>query len=200
MNEPASEIAAPPRRFGLKTQLLLLLFTLSLVSAAAYSVVLYNIDRKEIMAGIDGRLRTAALAVNEIVPDEYHARIIGPDSIPTAEYDRLQYRLSRFAARSDLVYVYTYMRFGDEIRTVSTSATPREIEKRAQTRFFTLYDTAPKLLRQSFDDGLPRFDEYSDSFGRFRSIYVPVQGSTRGPTSSAPTSTWPWCSSASSRR
>lgn len=176
MNEPASEIAAPPRRFGLKTQLLLLLFTLSLVSAAAYSVVLYNIDRKEIMAGIDGRLRTAALAVNEIVPDEYHARIIGPDSIPTAEYDRLQYRLSRFAARSDLVYVYTYMRFGDEIRTVSTSATPREIEKRAQTRFFTLYDTAPKLLRQSFDDGLPRFDEYSDSFGRFRSIYVPVQG------------------------
>jgi len=176
MNEPASDIASPRRRFGLKTQLLLLLFALNLVSATAYSVVLYNIDRTEIMAGIDGRLRTAALAVNEIVPDEYHARIIGPDSIPRAEYDRLQYRLSRFAARSDLVYVYTYMRFGDEIRTVSTSATPREIEKRTQTRFFALYDTAPKALHQAFDDGQPRFDEYKDSFGRFRSIYVPIRG------------------------
>jgi len=176
MNEPASEIAAPRRRFGLKTQLLLLLFALNLISATAYSVVLYNIDRTEIMAGIDGRLKTAALAVNEIVPDEYHARIIGPESIPKAEYDLLQYRLSRFAARSDLVYVYTYMRFGREIRTVSTSATPREIEKRAQTPFFTLYDTAPRALHQAFDDGQPRFDEYSDSFGRFRSIYVPVRG------------------------
>jgi len=176
MNEPAAELAARRRRFGLKTQLLLLLFTLSLISAAAYSVVLYNIDRHEIIEGIDGRLRTAVLAVNEIVPDEYHARIIGPDSIPKAEYDRLQYRLSRFAARSDLVYVYTYMKFGDEIRTVATSATPREIEKRAQTPFFALYDTAPKSLYQAFQDGQVRFDEYKDSFGRFRSIYLPVRG------------------------
>ncbi|WP_068877372.1 MULTISPECIES: PP2C family protein-serine/threonine phosphatase [unclassified Phenylobacterium] len=176
MNEPAADQAARRRRFGLKTQLLLLLFTLSLISAAAYSVVLYSIDRREIIDGIDGRLKTAVLAVNEIVPDEYHARIVGPDSIPEAEYRLLQYRLSRFAARADLVYVYTYMRFGDEIRTVSTSATPREIERRAEIPFFTLYDTAPKTLHRAFDDGQMRFDEYSDSFGRFRSIYLPVRG------------------------
>ena len=176
MTEPAAEMAVRRRPFGLKTQLLLLLFTLNLIAAAAYSAVLYNIDRAEIMAGIDGRLRTAVLAVNEIVPDEYHARIVGPDSIPEAEYDLLQYRLSRFAARADLVYVYTYMRFGNEIRTVSTSATPREIEKRAQTKFFTLYDTAPKSLYRAFDDGQMRFDEYKDSFGRFRSLYLPVRG------------------------
>lgn len=176
MTEPAADMAVRRRPFGLKTQLLLLLFALNLIAAAAYSVVLYNIDRAEIMAGIDGRLRTAVLAVNEIVPDEYHARIVGPDSIPQAEYDLLQYRLSRFAARADLVYVYTYMRFGNEIRTVSTSATPREIEKRAQTKFFTLYDTAPKSLYRAFDDGQMRFDEYKDSFGRFRSLYLPVRG------------------------
>jgi len=176
MNEPAAEIDARRRRFGLKTQLLLLLFTLSLISAIAYSAVLYNIDRKEIMEGIDGRLLTAVLAVNEMAPDEYHARIVGPDSIPKTEYDRLQYRLSRFAARSDLVYVYTYMRFGDQIRTVSTSATPREIETRNQTKFFALYDTAPDTLKKSFDDLQVRYDEYRDSFGRFRSIYLPVRG------------------------
>jgi len=176
MTEPAEDMAARRRRFGLKTQLLLLLFALSLISATAYSAVLYNIDRKEIMAGIDGRLLTAVLAVNEIVPDEYHARIIGADSIPKDEYDRLQYRLSRFAARSDLVYVYTYMRFEGQIRTVSTSATPREIETRSQTKFFALYDTAPETLRKSFEDQQVRYDEYRDSFGRFRSIYLPVRG------------------------
>lgn len=175
MNDETADVAQR-RRFGLKSQLLLLLFVLNLVAAAAYSAVLYNIDRAEIMAGIDGRLRTAVLAVNEIVPDKYHARIIGPDSIPLDEYRRLQYRLSRFADSADLVYVYTYMQFGREIRTVSTSATQREMENRTQTKFFTLYDTAPVALYQSFADGRVRFDEYRDSFGRFRSIYLPVRG------------------------
>jgi len=176
MTDPAGEAPKRRRRFRLKTQLLLLLGALNLISAIAYSVVLYEIDRTEIMAGIDGRLKTAVLAVNEIVPDIYHARITGPDSIPREEYRLLQYRLSRFADRSDLVYVYTYMRFGNEIRTVSTSATRREIEKRQEVPFFALYDTAPRALLQSFDDGKMRFDEYTDEFGRFRSIYLPVRG------------------------
>jgi len=63
MNDLPGDITGRRRRFGLKSQLLLLLFTLNLVAATAYSVVLYNIDRREIMAGIDGRLRTAVLAV-----------------------------------------------------------------------------------------------------------------------------------------
>lgn len=176
MTDPAADAPKRRRRFRLKTQLLLLLASLNLVAAVAYSTVLYEIDRAAIMAGIDGRLTTAVLAVNEIVPDQYHARIIGPDSIPREEYRRLQYRLSRFAERADLVYVYTYMKFGDEIRTVSTSATRREIEKREEVPFFAPYERPPRALLQSFADGQMRFDEYQDEFGRFRSLYLPVTG------------------------
>ncbi|RAK63040.1 PP2C family protein-serine/threonine phosphatase [Phenylobacterium kunshanense] len=176
MNHAAGETQRRRWRFGLKAQLLLLLLVLNLVAAVAYSMVLYTVDRSEIMSGIDGRLRTAVLAANEIVPDAYHARIQGADSIPQEEFDALQARLSRFAARADLAYVYTYMQFGEEIRTVSTSATPRELSTGAQTRFYALYDTAPPKLRRSFRDGRIRFDEYSDAFGDFRSIYLPVRG------------------------
>lgn len=176
MTDPAADAPRRRRRFRLKTQLLLLLGALNLVAAIAYSTVLFYVDRAAIMHGIDGRLTTAVLAVNDIVPDQYHARIIGPDSIGREEYRRLQYRLSRFAKRSDLVYVYTYMKFGDEIRTVSTSATDREIEKRQEVPFFALYHTAPVALLRSFEDGQMRFDEYEDEFGRFRSLYLPVRG------------------------
>lgn len=162
------------RRFGLKPQLLLLLLVLNLVSATVYTIVLYTIDRSEILAGIDGRLQAAAYAVREIIPDGYHRRISGARSIPSREYREIQQRLSRFANASGFIYVYTYMKFGNQIRTVATSATPREIANGAQTPFFTLYDTAPETLYRSFADGRVRFDEYSDSFGRFRSIYMPV--------------------------
>jgi sigma-B regulation protein RsbU (phosphoserine phosphatase) len=175
MAMPKGEWGRRRRRFGLKLQLLLLLFVLNLIAAAAYSMVLYHTHRAEIIAGIDGRLEAAAFAVMEIIPDDYHRRISGPQSIPAAEFDALQAKLSRFASQCDLAYVYTYMKFGNEIRAVSTSATLRELEAGRQTRFFALYDTAPRGLYQSFADGKVRYDEYGDAFGRFRSIYMPVR-------------------------
>ncbi|MES2495908.1 MAG: SpoIIE family protein phosphatase [Pseudomonadota bacterium] len=168
-------VAERRRRFGLRPQLLLLLFTLNLISAVAYSYMLYTIDRKEIIAGIDDRLNTAVHAVREILPPGYHRRIHGPTDVTPADFDRLQTRLSRFADHADLVYVYSYMRFGRHIHTVATSATQREVNQRTQTRYFARYDTAPVELYRSFDDGRVRFDEYEDSFGRFRSIYLPVR-------------------------
>jgi sigma-B regulation protein RsbU (phosphoserine phosphatase) len=163
------------RRFGLRPQLLLLLFALNLVSAIAYSTTLYMIDRREIIAGIDAKLSTAVHAVREMIPDGYHRRVTGPASISPAEFDELQTRLSGFADRSGLIYVYSYMRFGPHIYTIATSATQREIATGSQTGYFTRYDTAPAKLYQSFADGKVRFDEYQDSFGRFRSIYMPMR-------------------------
>ncbi len=163
------------RRFGLRPQLLLLLFVLNLVAAIAYSTMLYSVDRREIIAGIDEKLATSVHAVREIIPAGYHRRIHDARSIPPAEFDRIQGKLSRFADRSGLKYVYSYMRFGSKIYTVATSATDKEMKEGRQVRFFALYDTAPRHLYRSFDDGKVRFDEYEDSFGSFRSIYMPVR-------------------------
>lgn len=171
----ANHSTRPPRRFGLKPQLLLLLFALNLISATAYTIALYANARDEIVAGIDGRLQAAAHAVREIVPEGYHQRIKGADSVSDGEYRMLLGRLSRFANDSGFTYVYTYMKFGDGIHTVATSATPGEIAEHRETHFFTHYRTAPRELYHSFADGRVRFDEYADSFGRFRSIYVPVR-------------------------
>src|SRR3546814_18615500 len=109
-----------------------------------------------------------------MVPAGYLNLISGSDSIGPQDYASLQLRMSRFGNDSVFIYVYTYMKFGDQIRTVATSATPEEIAAGTETTFFTLYDTAPEELYRSFADGRVRFDEYSDSFGRFRSLYMPV--------------------------
>lgn len=168
-------MAQKKRKFGLKPQLLLLLFALNLIAATAYSITLYHIERMEILTGIDTQLITASNAVREILPADYHQRISDEQSISPAEFGALQQRLSNFANDSGLAYVYTYMRFGDEVRTVATSATRAEWQAGSQTRFFTLYDTAPPELLQSFNDGRVRFDEYEDSFGLFRSVYKPIR-------------------------
>ncbi|MHA7819564.1 MAG: PP2C family protein-serine/threonine phosphatase [Erythrobacter sp.] len=169
-----SPVEPRTRRFGLKPQLLLLLLALNLVSAIAYTTAIYQTSRTEIMSGIDARLEAGAYAVREIVPNGYHARIEGEDSIPAEEFERLRNRLSRFAEASDFVYVYSYMKFGDEVRVITTSNTPAEIASGETTPFYSLYDTAPPELYRTFEDKRVRFDEYEDSFGRFRSVYLPL--------------------------
>jgi sigma-B regulation protein RsbU (phosphoserine phosphatase) len=178
MDELPGEGAGRRRRFGLKVQLLLLLFTLNLVAATAYSVVLYKIDRAEIINGIHGRLQTAALAVQEMAPDQYHARVTGPGSMPPDEYYRLQYRLSRFADAAKLAYVYTYMRFGDRIVIASTSATQAQRASHdPTTAYFAPYTTPRAPLNAAFDHGTIQFDDdYKDTYGSFSSIYLPLEG------------------------
>lgn len=175
MNSKTGASATKKRKLGLQFQLLMLLFVLNLIAATAYSAVLYSIHRAEIIAGIDKQLQTAVNAVGEIVPSSYHELVSQSQEVTDEAYNSLLDRLSHFANRSDLVYVYTYMKFGEDIRVVSTSATPEEIRTNTQTPFFSLYDTAPVRLYESFADGRTRFDEYSDSFGRFRSIYMPMR-------------------------
>ena len=99
MHDLTGEAAERRRRFGLKAQLLLLLLALNLIAAVAYSAVLYDIDRTDILQGIDSRLVTAAYAVREIVPPGYHRRITGPDSIPPAEFDAIADFLLRCGAQ-----------------------------------------------------------------------------------------------------
>src|SRR5690606_40983511 len=99
MNDNGEKAVQRTHRFGLKAQFLLLLFVLNLVAAIAYSAVLYYVDRDQIISGIDGRLRTAAHAVREIVPDGYHQRINDENSISVSEFNQLQDRMSRFAER-----------------------------------------------------------------------------------------------------
>lgn len=175
MRGAAGSMSERKHKFGLKPQLLLLLFVLNLITATAYSIVLYRIERSEILAGIDTQLLTAVNATRAIIPSGYHERIRDRDSISPEEFDALQDRLSAFANGSRLAYVYTYMQFGTEVRTVSTSATIGEMQAGSQTRYFALYDTAPRPLHASFRDGRIRFDEYSDAFGRFRSVYKPAR-------------------------
>ena len=68
------------------------------------------------------------------MPLGYHTRVEGPDSISGTEFGDLQARMSKFAADSHFVYVYSYMKFGKEIRTVTTSATPDEIRDGKETK------------------------------------------------------------------
>jgi sigma-B regulation protein RsbU (phosphoserine phosphatase) len=155
-----------------------LLWGILLVSVIAISIdtlLTYNELRKNVLEGIDASLKTAAYGVSHILPPEFHARIGDQNSISEKEHLKNVTLLTDFARETGLKYVYSYMKFGDRIRYISGSDDPEDIQKGTYDRFFTPYDTPPDSMRRSFADGKIRYDQYTDQYGSFRSVFIPLK-------------------------
>lgn len=155
-----------------------LLWGILLASVIAISIdtlLTYNELKKNVLEGIDAKLKTAAYGVSHIVPSEFHDRIENQNSISEEEHLKNVIDLTHFAHEAELKYVYSYMKFGDRIRYISGSDDPEDIQKGTYERFFTPDDTPPDSMRRSFADGKIRYDQYTDQYGSFRSVFIPLK-------------------------
>ena len=163
------------RNLTIKQKLLWGIFLISLISASIDTYFTYTVGKEDILNGIDASLKTAAYGVSHILPPEFHARIEDQNSISDKEHLKNVTMLTQFALQAGLKYVYSYMKFGDRIRYISGSDEIEDIQKGTYDRFFTPYDTAPDSMRKSFVDGKVRYDQYTDQYGTFRSVFIPLK-------------------------
>lgn len=147
----------------------------SVIAISIDTLLTYNELKKNVLEGIDAKLKTAAYGVSHIVPSEFHDRIENQNSISEKEHLKNVIDLTHFAHEAELKYVYSYMKFGDRIRYTAGSDDPEDIQKGTYERFFTPDDTPPDSMRRSFADGKIRYDQYTDQYGSFRSVFIPLK-------------------------
>ena len=163
------------QNLGIKQKLLWGVFLVSLISITVGSFLSYNTKKQEILSGIDDNLMTAAYGVSYVFPPKLYAGIEHQNSISDEEHLKNVKMLTEFAQRTGLRYVYSYMMFGDTIRYVLGSDDPKDIQNGTYDRFFIPYDSPPDSLLRSFADRKMRTAEYTDQYGRFRSVFIPLE-------------------------
>ena len=163
------------QNLGIKQKLLWGVFLVSLISITVGSFLSYNTKKQEILSGIDDNLMTAAYGVSYVFPPKFYAGIEHQNSISDEEHLKNVKMLTEFAQRTGLRYVYSYMMFGDTIRYVLGSDYPNDIQNGTYDRFFIPYDSPPDSLLRSFADRKMRTAEYTDQYGRFRSVFIPLE-------------------------
>ena len=163
------------QNLGIKQKLLWGVFLVSLISITVGSFLSYNTKKQEILSGIDDNLMTAAYGVSYVFPPKFYAGIEHQNSISDEEHLKNVKMLTEFAQRTGLRYVYSYMMFGDTIRYVLGSDDPKDIQNGTYDRFFIPYDSPPDSLLRSFAYRKMRTAEYTDQYGRFRSVFIPLE-------------------------
>lgn len=155
----------------------LLTLTVVLGVGVAVFLSLYSLARDELLSAIDGKLTAGANGAAEILGETFMERAIGPDGIGEDEYDRLTQRLSHFARRSDLDYVYTMIEYRGAVVYTSCSYTKKEKETGEEVGYFETYEDPSDRLKSVLERGGDTFFEVrweEEDQKTMRSILMPM--------------------------
>ena len=152
---------------------LIFLITLSFVFLiVSYTVISYNVEKKNLIENIDSKLKAGIYALKYSLKDDYHDYYVNKETMSPDAYLDLTKDLHQLCINLDLAYIYSLVLIDDKVYFTSGNSSPEDIEKGQITDFFMLYDDASDSLLYTFKTGRSTKDEYSDQWGDFRSMYI----------------------------
>ncbi|WHS61836.1 ATP-binding protein [Pseudomonas sp. G2-4] len=151
------------------------LFLAYLIGASGYIYYLYVETQDVLTDNVNSKLLHAALGASAILGDRYHDNLIDKQSkTPAQDWDAIQ-RLSSFNESMGTAFVYSVVKRAGKAYLISSSASPEEIQEKNFVRFFDPYPDASQALLDSFERTEPTWIDYSDHWGDFRAVFVPLK-------------------------
>jgi len=163
------------KKISINVGLIFMICLFFVLTSIFYITYNYLNTRRVIVDGLDKLLKEGAYATVLIIGETYHDRVTDKNSISTKEYMENLYKLSTLANQNNLVYVYTMVKDKENIYFTSSNATPEELKDESYDRYYDIYDEPSDGLKKAFETGEIVFDEYTDNYGTFRSIFVPMK-------------------------
>ena len=152
-----------------------------LIAVLAYTVWIlcfayfnYCTKKTDLFHHIDELLISTALVTPSLLPVNLHRKGMSPSDITTEQSFDLAKKLSNYALKTEVIYIYSLIKEGDKIFFTSSSATQEELDTgQGVTYYFDEYDTVDPRVHQVFENGETLFIEYTDQWGSFRSVFIP---------------------------
>ena len=158
---------------GLSSKLLLAMMMMSFITMAVFLTYTYQEQKRTILDGIDAKLLASAEGMR-LIGDAYHDQLV-PDAVAPENYQSIIDRMSVFAEQAQVAYVYTLIEKDAHILFTASSYTKEDQESGELSNFFDAYDDASDGLKATFADKQMRYDQYSDQWGEFRSLFIPAR-------------------------
>jgi signal transduction histidine kinase/ActR/RegA family two-component response regulator len=141
-----------------------------------YSASSYINSQESLLQEIDSHLIDGAMTLPFILKEDFHKKNMDKDTVTDKEdWDNI-IRVTQLADDIQLKYLYTLIIRNQNILFTTSSAAPEEIQSKKSTApYFTEYENAPPEIITAFETQLPQFAEYSDQWGMFRSVFIPMK-------------------------
>lgn len=157
----------------LRTLFLLVMLSVVCLVSVTYTVLTYQIHKKDVLQDANVRLLTAGHFARVLAGAGYHDRILSPASISKEEFDRLVALYDEQCQKLGLQYIWSLMELDGKI--VFTSATHSILTNRnsACASFLEVHSN-PEFYRHAFATMRPEFSTFRDKWGEGRMVLLPA--------------------------
>lgn len=162
-----------PRFRNIKTKILLLIVIINFVTSATFIFFEFRMKKQGIYQAIDNTLVSSAYSISPFLT-QYHNEIFSGVPIDDEKFMALCKELSKVRDKIGVEYIYSMVKEGDKIYFTSDSPTEEEWKVNDITAYRQVYDDASDALINTIETGQPNFDEYTDSWGTFRAIFIEI--------------------------
>lgn len=125
-----------------------------------------------VLGRIDQQLLLAVKAMKYMLAPDFHDRAIDKDSISFAEELRNRKAVTDYADDTAFTYIYTLVEQDGKFYFSAPTVTEEEAKERKSWYFYP-YDDIPAEFVEAFRQKKSVFVNYSDQWGKFRSIALP---------------------------
>lgn len=155
----------------------LLVIVLGLLFATISILAYYNEQhfKTSFISYTDEKLELAVYAANDYMLRDYHDKILDKNSIEDEDYHEMMFELSSFVTKTDLKYVYSFVKRDDKILVTSTSVTQDDFTAGNYEEFFEEYDSVSQKVIDAFEKKAVVHEETKDKYGYVRTIMIPFE-------------------------
>lgn len=151
-------------------------FLLFVLGVVLFGYFEYQNHKEALYKQMDEKLLSSAMVTDSVLTPAFHDRALKASSVTAAEDNRTIERLSEIAKNLNVAYLYTTIQKNGKIYFTASSATEEERKTGIHsTRYFNEYDDAGDALKQAFQTRQIHFSEYTDKWGTFRSVFLPLK-------------------------
>ncbi|MCK1788753.1 methyl-accepting chemotaxis protein [Pseudomonas sp. TNT19] len=163
------------RNASLKSKLLMAFTLVNLISIGTFISYAQYVKSLDIREQMDNRLRAAAHALPRLLGNDYLERARTSGGLMPGEYMKRVGELGEYAAEVGLKFAYTLMIESDgKVFFISDGASVEDIAGGNFAKHMEYYQDANPAVGTAARTGKLQFAEYTDSYGSFRSIFLPL--------------------------
>ena len=145
------------------------------VVTVAYTLYAVQSEKREMITELDHDLLNAARSIPLLLESGFFERATKPGGVSEAEDQRNIDRLTLLADSLKVAYLYTLADIDGTVYITSSSASAEEQREHTEVRYFTAYSEMEAKARETIISGKPHFRTYTDRWGAFRHVYIPLR-------------------------
>ncbi len=161
---------------SLRMKLIISFGLLNLLACVCYTLVAAMDARQHVRETVDARLEAAAAALPFALGDAWMTRAHAEGaSLSDEEYFGLVRRAYALTQRSGVEFIYLMSVRDGKVITITDAAPESDLASANYQAYLADYPDASPAVLQAWQKQQKQFDEYTDRYGTFRSVFVPYE-------------------------